>query len=52
MNNSRLATLLQHLDNKLSKRDILDLFVVLDEDDDRLYEWLGNKARSYFPEEF
>lgn len=47
-----LGDLFGRLKKKLSKQDLFDLFVALDEQDEILYEFLGKEAQKNFPDKF
>lgn len=52
MTDNEVGQLFTRLKSKLSKKDLYDLFMVLDGNDEILYEFLGDLARKNFPADF
>lgn len=52
MSEIEVGILFNQLKSKLSKKDLYDLFISLDEHGDLIWELLGDLARKNFPEDF
>lgn len=52
MTPNEVGQLFNVLKNKLSKKDLHDLFTAMDEHDDLIYKLLGDLARKNFPADF